>query len=59
MNTTTMNTAGVTEINWNPATAKPTDSLHQAQNALLGELPGLAVGVITLFYIVTSLLSLV
>jgi hypothetical protein len=58
MNTTTQ-TAPITEISWNPATAGPTDSVHQAQNVLLGELPGLAVGVITLFYIVSSLLSLV
>jgi hypothetical protein len=34
------------------------DGLHYAQNSLLSEIPGAVVGLITVFYIVTSLVAL-
>lgn len=34
------------------------EGLRHAQNALLSELPGVVVGLVTLFYIVTSLMAL-
>jgi hypothetical protein len=58
MNATTTNRTQV--AGFSPA-AEPeaaTDSIRYAQNSLLTELPGVAFGIITLVYIVSSLLAL-
>lgn len=58
MNATTTNRAKV--AGYNPATspAAPTDYIRVAQNSFLTELPGIAFGIITLLYVVSSLLAL-
>lgn len=58
MNATTTNRAKVAD--YTPATspAAPTDYIRAAQNSFLTELPGIAFGIITLLYVVSSLLAL-
>ena len=38
--------------------AAPTDYIKAAHNAILTELPGIAIGLVTLLYLVTALLQL-
>ena len=56
MNATT-NEARLTGIT-KRAEIEPTEATRYAQNSLLSELPGLVFGVITLGYIVSSLVAL-
>jgi hypothetical protein len=58
MNATTTNRARIAGVTPATAPAAPTDYVRVAQNSLLTELPGIAFGVITLLYVVTSLLAL-
>jgi hypothetical protein len=58
MNATTTNRARIAGVNPAAEPAAPTDYIRIAQNSLLTELPGVAFGIITLFYIVSSLLAL-
>ena len=58
MNATTTNRARVAGVNPATVPAAPTDYIRVAQNSLLTELPGITFGIITLLYVVTSLLSL-
>jgi hypothetical protein len=58
MNATTTNRAPIAELNAAAEAAAPTGYLQTAQNAFLTELPGVTFGIITLFYLVTSLLRL-
>jgi len=58
MNATTTNRARLAGVTPVAEPAAPTDYIRVAQNSLLTELPGVAFGIITLVYVVTSLLSL-
>lgn len=58
MNATTTNRAKVAGYNPAASPAAPTDYIRVAQNSFLTELPGIAFGIITLLYVVSSLLAL-
>ncbi len=57
MNATT-NRARIAGVTPAAVPAAPTDHVRLAQNSFLTELPGVAFGIITLVYIVSSLLAL-
>jgi len=57
MNATT-NRARLAGFNRAAEPAAPTDSIRFVQNSLLTELPGVAFGLLTLFYLVSSLIAL-
>ncbi len=58
MNATTTNRAKLAGVNRAAEQAAPTDSMRMVQNGFLTELPGVAFGLITLLYIVSSLIAL-
>jgi hypothetical protein len=58
MNATTTRRASIARLNAELDGAAPTDYIRAAHNAILTELPGLAVGLVTLLYIFTALLPL-
>ena len=58
MNATTTNQARIAGYNRATDEAAPNDHIRFAQNSLLTELPGIAFGLITLLYIVSSLITL-
>jgi hypothetical protein len=55
----TMNEATLATIGLAPEVEESAESLRLVQNSLLTELPGMAIGFITLFYLVSSLIALV
>ena len=58
MNATTTNRAGVTSCVATAEKAATTESSRFAQNGFLTELPGIAFGLLTLAYLVSSLIHL-
>ncbi|MGH7779412.1 MAG: hypothetical protein ACREQR_06265 [Candidatus Binataceae bacterium] len=58
MNATTTNRTQFAGLTPATVTAAPTDYIRYAQNSFLTELPGVVFGLITLAYIVTTLLAL-
>ena len=58
MNATTTNRTEVAGFTPAADPAAATDYIRKAQNSFLTELPGIAFGIITLVYIVSSLLAL-
>jgi hypothetical protein len=58
MNATTTKRPSIARLHAELDGAAPTDYIKAAHNAILTELPGIAIGLVTLLYLVTALLPL-